>query len=220
MKRSNPKLKDYFIEFLIVLLGITIAFWLSNLGEAKKERALEKVYLEDLKNDLQDDLKSLEYSITNNKKKFSTLSKGIQYYQGVDNGLTLDSLVNYAGLIGNYFHFSPNDYTYISLQQSGDFRILSSQELKKSIIELYKLYEFIDVEQLNVLSALDLNYFPVLMENYDMVTGNVVNPDYFNSTFFRNNMGFTLNEVSTLIRLYTNAKQHLQSILDHHLKDL
>lgn len=220
MKRANYRLKDYFIEFLIVLLGITIAFWLSNLGEAEKERVLEKVYLEDLKNDLQDDLKALKYSITQNEKKLTTLSKGIRYYQGADNGVTLDTLVSYAGLIGNYYHFSPNDYTYISLQQSGDFKIISSQDLKKSLIELYKLYEFIELEQLNVLTALDLNYFPLLMENYDMVTGTVVNPDYFNSTFFRNNMGFTLNEISTLIRLYTNAKEYLTKILEQHLTDL
>ena len=212
MKRSNYKPKDYFIEFFIVLLGITIAFWLSNLGDDWKERNLEKVYLKDIKSDLEEDLKSLDFSIKRNEQKLSTLAKGIDHFQGKNNGVTLDTLVQYAELIGNYFHFSPNDYTYISLQQSGDFRIISSQELKNSLIELYKLYEFIKIEQDNVLSALDQNFYPILMANYDMVTGTVVNPDYFNSTIFRNNMGFTINEISTLIRLYSKAKKQIEFI--------
>lgn len=217
MSRRTGKIKDYFIEFFIVLLGITIAFWLSNLGEQKKERELEALYLEDIRSDLNEDLEDLAYCIEKNEQKLFTLSKAIAYYQGENNGTNLDSLVNYAGLIGNYFHFNPNDYTYISLQQSGDFKILTSRELKGSLIELYKLYDFIEREQVNVLDALDGNYFPILMRNLDMVTGQVVNPGYFTSTEFKNNMGFIINEVSTLIRMYKNANDKINSLLEDQL---
>lgn len=217
MSRRTGKFKDYLIEFFIVLLGITIAFWLSNLGEKKKEKELEALYLEDIRSDLKEDQEDLAYCIEENKQKLITLSKAITYYQGENNGTNLDSLVKYAGLIGNYFHFNPNDYTYISLQQSGDFKILTSRELKSSLIELYKLYDFIEREQVNVLDALDGNYFPVLMRNLDMVTGQVVNPGYFTSTEFKNNMGFVINEVSTLIRMYNTANDKINSLLEDQL---
>lgn len=218
MSRSSEKIKDYFIEFFIVLLGITIAFWLSNLGEEKKDRRLESLYLEDLRNDLNEDLEELRYCIALNTSKRATLSKAIAYYQGNDNGTTMDSLISYAGLIGNYFHFNPNDYTYISLQQSGDFKIISSRDVKTSLVELYKLYEFIEREQFNVLYALDENYFPVLMRSLDMVTGEVVNPNYFTSTEFKNNMGFTINEITTLTRMYKTAEEKIELILEEQIK--
>lgn len=217
MAVKNYQPKDILIEFIIVILGISIAFWLSNLGEDKKERALEKAYLQDIKSDLQNDLKLLTFSIEQNEKKQRKLLKGVQYFRGANNGVTLDTLVDYAGLMGNYYHFSPNDYTYLSLQQSGDFKIISKQEVKKALIALYQLYGYIEREQENVLSGLDENYFPILMQHLDLVTGEVVNPTYFNSTLFRNNMGFVLNEISTLISLYKNAKQEILSIDQQYL---
>ena len=173
---------------------------------------MESAYLADIKSDLQDDYKSLSFSIRKNEAKFKTLRKGIRYYQGVDNGVTLDTLVSYAGLIGNYYHFIPNDYTYISLQQSGDFKIISNRDLKKSLVKLYGLLDLIEREQDNVLSGLDENYFPILMSNLDMVTGTIENPGYFESTPFKNNMGFVINEISTLIRLYKNAQTQIEMI--------
>ena len=58
-KITKRKFADYIIEFCIVLLGITIAFWLSNLGDRKKENHLEHVYLEQLNEDLTEDLTEL-----------------------------------------------------------------------------------------------------------------------------------------------------------------
>lgn len=37
MTMRSYKPKDIIIEFIIVILGITIAFWLSNLGEEKRK---------------------------------------------------------------------------------------------------------------------------------------------------------------------------------------
>ena len=135
MKRTNYQLKDYFIEFFIVLLGITIAFWLSNLGEEKKERQLEEVYLTDIANDLDKDIEDLTFAIYQNNKKYDQLIQGYKYYLEGGPKVSADSLVFYAQLIGNYFHFQPNNYTYISLQQSGDFKIIKDPGLKKSLID-------------------------------------------------------------------------------------
>lgn len=217
MKRTNYQLKDYFIEFFIVLLGITIAFWLSNLGEEKKERQLEEVYLTDIANDLDKDIEDLTFAIYQNNKKYDKLIQGYKYYLEGGPKVSADSLVCYAQLIGNYFHFQPNNYTYISLQQSGDFKIIKDPGLKKSLIELYKLYELISLEQANVMDALDRNYFPVLMAKYDMITGKVFDESYFESPDFKNTLAFNLNEINTMLKFFGDAVKHIERLKSDHL---
>lgn len=206
--------KNILIEFLIVLLGITIAFWLSNLGEERKERILEQAYLQDLNTDLLQDQKALQYSIKENEQKFETLKQAYLYFGQSEVKVPIDSLIGFAQTVGNYFHFTPNDYTYLSLQQSGDFKILLDRNLKKSLIELYGLYGLINTEQVNVIDALDNNYFPILMRKYDMITGNVVEPEYFESAEFRNTIMFNLNEINTLVSFYKRALEKVNKLID------
>lgn len=214
MAVKNYRPKDILIEFLIVLLGITIAFWLSNLGEEKKESRLEEAYIQDLNTDLIQDQKALQYSIKENEEKFETLKQAYLYFSKSESKIPMDSLIGFAQTIGNYFHFTPNDYTYLSLQQSGDFKILKDRTLKKSLIELYGLYGLINVEQVNVIDALDRNYFPILTKKYDMITGDVVEPAYFESAEFRNTIMFNLNEINTLVAFYKRALEKVNLLID------
>lgn len=217
MGLKSYKPKDIFIEFVIVILGITIAFWLSNLGEQKKERRLEAVYLADIRTDLSEDQKALSYSLRENKVKLDKLLDGVSYYQSNGPKIRLDSLAGYSQLIGNYFHFTPNDYTYISLQQSGDFKIIEDNSLKKALVGLYQHYKLIEAEQKNLLEALDQNYFPTLMSKYDMLSGELEDQDYFESAAFKNTLVFTLNETRTLIRLYEIALKKIEALQSEHL---
>lgn len=214
MAVKNYRPKDIFIEFVIVLLGITIAFWLSNLGEERKERELEEAYTKDLNTDLIKDQKALIYSIKQNEEKFEVLKQAYIYFSKSKTKAPIDSLIGYAQTVGNYFHFTPNDYTYLSLQQSGDFKIIQDRSLKKSMIELYGLYGLINSEQVNVIDALDRNYFPVLTSKYDMITGQVVDPNYFESAEFRNTIMFSINEINTLLSLYKRGLEKVNALIE------
>ncbi|MBO3697825.1 hypothetical protein [Roseivirga sp. E12] len=214
--RNNRKstFKDYFIEFIIVILGITIAFWLSNLGEAKKERALEAQYIVDLRSDLQKDADYLSTSIESNKRKLRLLSKAISFFQRQESNLTYDSMPTYGDLIGNYNFFEPNESTYLSLQQSGDFKVFKNKDFKKALIELYRSYDLIEREHINLAGALDDNFYPQFMSSYDFINNEIIHVDYFKTPLFRNFVGFTMNETSLLNRYYENAKTRIDRILE------
>jgi len=205
--------KDYFIEFIIVILGITIAFWLSNLGEERKERNLEIQYINDLRSDLKKDSVYLISSIDSNEKKLQSLSKAIRFFTGQKTNLTYDSMPIYAGLVGNYNYFEPNENTYLSLQQSGDFKVFKDKDFKKSLIELYRSYELIEQEHINLSSALDDNFYPQFMSSYDMLNDEIIRAEYFRTPLFRNFIGFTINETAVLNRYYQNALDRIDQIL-------
>lgn len=156
----------------------------------------------------------MNFSIQQGQKKLERLVSVVNYYQGGETSITADSLPDYANLIGNYSFFVPNDYTYISLQQSGDFSLLRDRDLKRNLIQIYELFETIEFEQNNVISALDQNYFPVLMKNFDMLSGSIVDAEYFQSTQFRNSVVFMINETSTLIWMYKSAKNRIEKLIE------
>lgn len=210
-RKSN--LKEYFIEFIIVILGISIAFWLSNLGEDRKERKLEAQYIIDLTADLSKDLLYLKASIQSNDLKIKELGRAIEFFQGKESSLTYDSIPIFGGLIGSYNYFKPNENTYTSLQQSGDFKVLRDSEFKKALIQLYRSYELIEQHHINLSDALDDNYYPEFMSSYDMVNNEIVNLDYFKTPLFRNFIAFTMNETSVLNRYYLSAKERIDKML-------
>ncbi len=210
-RKSN--FKDYFIEFIIVILGITIAFWLSNLGETKKESQLEAQYINDLRSDLKKDSVYLSSSIDKNQVKLRELSKAILFFQGQQSSLTYDSMPTYANLVGNYNFFEPNEYTYLSLQQSGDFKVFKNKDFKKALVELYRSYELIELEHTNLSSALDDNFYPQFMSSYDLINDEIIDIGYFKTPLFRNFVAFTMNETSVLNRYYERALRQIDQIL-------
>lgn len=56
MKQSSKiKWYNHFIELIIVIIGISVAFWLNNLSNNYKENSLKQNYLSNIYDDLQKD---------------------------------------------------------------------------------------------------------------------------------------------------------------------
>ena len=213
-KRSS--IKEYIIEFVIVILGITIAFWLSNLGEINKENRLEDVYLHQLHDDIITDINVLDRGLKASTRKIEFLQEGLDYILSTDrNKLSTDSVANIALTLGNFgFFFTPTNDTYLTLQQSGDLKIIKSMELKKKLVKLYKYYELIRVEQANFSEALDDNFFPKMYSSFDLMNSKVVDPTYFRSILCINFIGFTAQETQRLNSLFENSKEIASEMRD------
>jgi len=145
------------------------------------------------------------------RQKLEVLQSAIKYYQDHPTHVAMDTVLQFSGIVGSYYHFTPNDYTYLTLQQSGDFKIILDNELKKHLVGVYQNYKFIEAEQKNLLDALDQNYFPTMMSKYDMISGTVEDPDYFKSASFKNTLVFTTEETMRLIQLYEMALNKLST---------
>ena len=74
----QKKITKGFLEFLLIVVGVTIALWLENVAEDMKEREIEQEYLISFENDVSKDIKRLEISIKNNKAILSKVEKFLQ----------------------------------------------------------------------------------------------------------------------------------------------
>lgn len=208
--KIKKRWSNYFIELLIVIIGISIAFWINNI-DVKNKNELEKVsYLIDIRDDLKKDSLRLSYSIKYNEIKIKKLSKAIKL---IEASAPIDSLLVYTSEIGGYSFFSPNDLTLSSLIQSGDLKLINSRKVKKELLRLLEAYETIEYLQKNFLQALDDNYFPTLFRKIDKINNKPIDIDFFYSIEQKNYAHFALNETNQHIQSYKDALKQVVKLI-------
>ncbi len=202
---------NYFIELMIVIIGISIAFWLNNVAINTKNEQEKISYLTDIRHDLKTDSLRLSGNIRNNEAKSEKLSNALEL---IDRTAPIDSVLEKIIEIGNYDFFTPDNFTLISLLQSGDLKLIDSDKTKKELLRLLKVYDSIDNMQKNFLQALDDNYFPMLLTKVDMTKLKAIDSKFFYGVEIKNYCGFTLNETSQHIRTYKYAQKQLVKVTD------
>ena len=88
-----------FFEFLLIVIGVTIALWLENLAEDFKEREVEHDYLLSFHTDVAKDIKRLKYTIKNNQVILLGLESFLEKL--INNTLSEKELLNNIGSLTN-----------------------------------------------------------------------------------------------------------------------
>ncbi|NER15076.1 hypothetical protein GWK08_16600 [Leptobacterium flavescens] len=209
-KKTKRRWANYFIELLIVIIGITIAFWFNNLADTIKNRKQKIAYLTDIKNDLKTDSLKLVNNIKNNEIKSETLYRSLEL---IKRTAPIDSVLSHILEIGSYDFFKPDNFTLTSLLQSGDLKLIDSEQTKRELMRLLQMYESIDNMQINFLQALDENYFPMLISKVDMTELRTTDPDYFYGIEIKNYCAYTLNETDRHIKNYKYAQNQVNNVM-------
>lgn len=199
---SKKPLFRYLIELVIVIAGVTIAFWLNTRAEAAKEQKILDNYYVELLADLDKDRKKLDWNIETNTKKKERMISAVRLY--LTGHATRDSVYKYCEMIGNYDFFYPKDITYRSMVSSGDLKLITNFDIKRKMISLYDHYELIEELQENHLQALDKNYFPKYVYMVDFITQEVVEP-IEEDMLIKNYFGWCANDLSNQIGYYQSA---------------
>jgi hypothetical protein len=130
------KVKEIFIEVLIIIFAVSVSIWLHGWAEDRKDRKEEKEFLTGLKKDLQSDIEN----ITNSKQFYESSLTGINYFikAGAGAGLIKDSLNKYGGIFFSSTYLEPHVSRYEGLKGSGKFDIIENKELLNNIIDLHQ----------------------------------------------------------------------------------
>jgi hypothetical protein len=128
--------KEYLKELSIVILGILIAYWVSNIGSDHKEHAIQKQVLLTILNELNDNHKNLETTIRSLDSLYLTYKK-IQYQTPLSGSVS----INYEGLKLRSIGYETAKNTGILKDVDYDLtsKIVENYESQSSIIENEKL---------------------------------------------------------------------------------
>ncbi|HEU5167742.1 MAG TPA: hypothetical protein VFU29_19485 [Chitinophagaceae bacterium] len=173
-KVEKKNFKEYFLEFLMIFLAVTMGFFAESLREHIADKAKEKEYINSLVSDLDNDIKVIDHQMLNFETSLAQLDSLVKMLK--------DPRVKEFGADIYYFgrqaaipavRFLTNDRTLQQMKNSGSFRLIRNDRASSAIIDYYRNLNLIEVIQ-----TLDINlqneyrriaidiFDPIVLENY------------------------------------------------------
>jgi Family of unknown function (DUF6090) len=227
-------------EIVLVVIGILIALQINNSNEARKTRATELNFLNNIKEDLQLNLTALDEFIQTRNVAITSCEIVLDYFEAKKE-LDLDDF-NYHSLnVMIWFPFHQNDNTYQELLNSGQLSIISNKAIKDRLQNMqtsYKTIAFVENEMQQdfenymydpYFKTADLN---INFENFNQQLSKQhptlnIDKDKINTLLqnilFKN--GYVLSKYNSglLIEEYTKMKEttiELMALIDEELNEL
>ena len=200
------------LEILMIVIGINVALWFEGWFQDLQDAEIEEHYVADLRDDLLTDIENLDLVIEDGEAKLRRTEKYIELMPRIAE-LSPEELARAIFTPSNYRFFVPSDFTYRSMQESGDFRLLRNAEIKKSILRLDRRHKDIALLQKNYLQALDDGYIPLMMNRFDISTMRVTDPTLLQDQMFRNFFVYTKQDTDTMVAMYRLARSESEELV-------
>jgi len=208
--KTSKTIKKAIAEFVLIVVGVSIALWLENVLETIKEREVEQAYIQSFQQDWKTDIKKLKQVTKMNqalKKRAEQLFADLQQSKVTDADLPERVFV-----ILNYQYFSAQDFTFKSIQETGEFRLLRNEQFKRDIMELRGYHETIMEAQKNYQQALDYHIVPLIMDNIDLANQKVVVPGFVNDHRLLNLVSYTIEDLNSRIKICKTMLKFLEKM--------
>jgi hypothetical protein len=200
------------LEILMIVIGINVALWFEGWFQDLQDADIEERYIADLRDDLLTNIKNLDLVIERGEAKSERTAKVIELMPRIAE-LSPEELAQAIYTPPNYQFFIPSDFTYRSMQESGDFRLLRNAEIKRSILRLDRRHKDIALLQKNFLQALDDGYIPLMMNRFDLATMRVTNPALLQDQMFRNFFVYTQQDTDAMVTQYRSARSESEALI-------
>lgn len=210
---GKKKIKEYFLEFIMIFLAVTLGFFAESLREHINDNEKREQYVQSLVEDLESDTARMDDIIQFDEAKITGLNSMYQCYDTVTNNLKATSCM------GELIKFSKvnrpflsNDRTVRQLANAGGFRLLAKEDAD-SILAYERLYKEVhDFEstiyqgaQDNVRNTLnELANFKVVspLENVSSLNGTDIGSSTLNGPLLFTNDRVLLNKWFNQLQLY------------------
>jgi len=142
-KVEKKNFKEYFLEFIMIFLAVTLGFFAENYREHIVNREKENTYMEGMLQDLEKDMATISSDI-----RFKTL-----IIKKMDSALNIPAInLRSIPTQDTFFHhffffyswpsgFNRHDITIAQLKNAGGFSVIRKQTVLKAINELNSFYE-------------------------------------------------------------------------------
>ena len=144
---ERKKFKEYFLEFLMIFLAVTLGFIAENFREHQVEKARAKQYIFSFYKDLNDDTTELSLDIAQYTSTISALKQKDSCYQQFKKNHNCNvCLLNLFGSSMGFKDLVNADETLLQLKNAGGLRLLDKDDADSILkydktIRIYKTIE-------------------------------------------------------------------------------
>ncbi len=215
MSKQKISWRVYFIELLVVIIGITIAFALEGWSKANNDQKLEVSYLESIRSDLTKDKNDMADVLDSSEVITSYVSETFQFLYGNQNL----ELFKRHHITSTYTppYFYANNGTYISLLNSGDLNLIRDFGLKSGLADLYNI-SYKEVERVDgvIRKLVDDLLYPYMIKHIKFSGSRDGIDDYapLKQNEAINMLGSYFNFLGSRKEAYTKLRIEIDQILD------
>ncbi|MFZ1798508.1 MAG: hypothetical protein WAU24_01495 [Chitinophagaceae bacterium] len=143
MTATHKKWKDYFLQFLMIFLGVTLGFFSSNIRDKIINDGKEEHYISNLIHDLKLDTLNAASIQNDQLKLLAEMDSALKITpEEIKNIPQQDSFFrHFLVFYINAFNFRQNDNTLIQLRNAGGYSLIRKPGVLDSIIALENFYE-------------------------------------------------------------------------------
>ncbi len=200
---------DHFINLIVVIAGISVAYTLNNWNESRKVSELQGTYIQSMVDDLDFDIAELDSLTIADEQNLMIFQRVMRV---ISEPLSEDSSAFALSRIASMTTFDSRNITYESIKSSGKFELLDL-ELRINIIEFYHHgYERIEEIESYYKNNFDNQIIPLILQSsledhiFDS-EGNKRGYSLFTSEKFRTIMALHISFLTQKIQAYKNGHQ-------------
>ena len=172
----NNNLKKYSIEFLTIVLGISVSFWVENYRQERMLIKEERTVLLDLKDEIESNIDYVKYQLN---RIDTDLNKITDYLDNYENYSKDDFFENKLLVTTGWIPWTPSTHIYESLKNSGRIELINNKSIKNKLGYLFSF----EVERTTGWAAIsreDMNNFKFRLEQ-TYYSNYALNHNYYNS---------------------------------------
>jgi len=146
----EKRFSKYFLyaigEIVLVVLGILIALQINDANDARKERAKEIRYLENIKSDLETNIQEMDRYLAVRTGCIEAARRIIDHFEGEP--ITDYDAFNADGVsIYSWQKFYQSNNTFQELVNSGNLALISNESIKNKLLDIESLYKKMKSEE-------------------------------------------------------------------------
>ncbi len=172
LHHKPKKWKEYFLEFLMIFLAVSMGFIAENIRENITNKENEKVYLKSLVEDVKDDITTINQQQKVFDERVILLDSLIAILDAPTITQNTSNLYYYARLATKSANFSGNTRAFDQMKNTGSFKLIKNNKVAESIISYYSIIQQI--------KQLELSGEEVELNEYRKIAVQIFNADVFN----------------------------------------
>ena len=142
LHQNKKNFKEYFLEFLMIFLAVTMGFFAENVRENITDHAKAKEYAQSLYDDLKEDTSFLNVIINYKSWRGLKIDSLISILSSEDVQKNAKLIYYYHSIMDGNLPFHSNDVTIQQLRNSGGLRYFKNPQLYTAITKYYKGINF------------------------------------------------------------------------------
>jgi len=131
---EKKNFKEYFLEFLMIFLAVTLGFFAENIREFISERGKENIDIQSISRNLLKDSATIFYQIQNNKSEINAIDSLMDLIKSGRYKSEPEMLYRFAYSTRGFQAFDYSNVTYEEMKNSASFNLIRNYDVRSDLM--------------------------------------------------------------------------------------